>query len=612
MFIRLESSQRSDFSARQFQSLSRTRKLFQMSVSIIPCPSCKSLVLSDTIQCPTCKHVLKEELADEVAADLPAVERATDEVSCPDCGENVRQGLVRCWRCGGFLREDIAESYQKMLDAPQQVVLSETSPDEESPGGSTAVTTTDDDFELADGLNMMTQEEHAQIQAQQIQAETEVAQKTPSEIYSIKSQKSEAATKEEAGKTESKAPAPADSGIDDNPAVKAEGSAEAPAAEKGEAAPSESTGDPLLDIALQEENEAKLRQKGRRKKRASGERTAMPGFAFVFCPNGHRIQVEDRHRGQTGRCPRCKSFFHVPGVDWDAEKRKKLQAEEELKKESVYKEWMLDTRLHQVDPTKLKLKPGSLEKEFHEVDLGYTADKIIVVTNGKQEAGLFAGEKNKKKKEELRAEMQDHLRLEKEILDLPAAGYRLFGQEDMEKISVVQPAAYAHESMFAGVPVFGLGRIAVRLPVTDQDKDVKDILFVSFGLSDFRKFAKHLDDMFEVKELGQLEGVPLEDSESTLKCHYSDRQIKSIETTEFHTADPNIELEIVGRKCQGCGLVVGEESRKKEKLGGAAGKGIAKAKCPKCKGKFGDTTLFAIKEPEAKDDGMSESGGVSS
>jgi hypothetical protein len=139
---------------------------------------------------------------------------------------------------------------------------------------------------------------------------------------------------------------------------------------------------------------------------------------------------------------------------------------------------------------------------------------------------------------------------------------------------------------------------------------VKDILFVSFGLSDFRDFAKHLDEMFGVKDLGQLEGVPLEDRETTFKCHYSDRQIKSIETTDFHTADPDIELEIVGRKCQGCGLVVSEDSRKKEKLGGANGKGIAKAKCPKCKGKFGDTTLYAIKAAEAKEESLSETGGM--
>jgi hypothetical protein len=582
-----------------------------MSVSIISCPSCKSLILSDTIQCPTCKHVMKEELADGLAADLPAVERAADEVACPDCGENVRSGLVRCWRCGGFLREDIAESYQKMLDAPQQVTLSEAPVDDPLPdmtGGS--FTTTDDDFELADGLNMMTQEEHAQAQAERASAAE--AARTPSEIYSIKGKSEEAPAKAAA---ELKAPTPADSGIDKEPAseVAAGDAAEAPAAPpKEEPSPVGSAGDPLLDIALQEENEAKARQKGRRKKRASGERQAMPGFVFVFCPNGHRIQVEDRHRGQTGRCPRCKSFFHVPGIDWDAEKRKKEQAELEQKKESAYTGWMLDMRLHQVDPTKLKLKPGSLEKDFQEVDLGYTTDKIIVATNGKQGAGLFTGEKNKKKVDNLRAEMQDHLRLEKEILDLPAAGYRLFGKEDMEKVSIVQPAAYAHESMFAGIPVFGTGRIAVRLPVTEQDKDVKDILFVSFGLSDFRDFAKHLDEMFEVKDLGQLEGVPLEDGKSTYKCHYSDRKIESTEVTEFHTADPGIELEIVGRKCQGCGLVVSEDSRKKEKLGGANGKGIAKAKCPKCKGKFGDTTLHAIKEAEAKEGSMSESGGMNS
>lgn len=580
-----------------------------MSVSIISCPSCKSLILSDTIQCPTCKHVLKEDVAGAGVSDLPAVERATDEVPCPDCGEKVRSGLVRCWRCGGFLREEIAESYQKMLDAPQKVTLSEAPEPETDPlPDVSSLETTDDDFELADGLSMMTQEEHAQIQSQQPAEET--APKTPDEIYSIK--RSGGSGSETESEADSGAPAPADTGIDkDSESGEKDGASDESAAKpEPESAPVESTGDPLLDIALQEENEAKARMKGRRKKRASGERQAMPGFVFVFCPNGHRIQVEDRHRGQTGRCPRCKSFFHVPGIDWDAEKRKKQQAELEKKKESPYKNWMLDIRLHQVDPTKLKLKPGSLEKEFHEVDLGYAADRIIVVSNGKQGAGLFSGEKNKKKKEEMRAEMQDHLRLEKEILDLPAAGYRLFDKADMEKISVVQPAAYAHESMFAGIPVFGAGRIAVRLPVTDQDKDVKDILFVSFGLSDFRKFAEHLEEMSDVKDLGQLEGVPREDSKTTHKCHYSDRKIESIETTEFHTADPEIELEIVGRKCQGCGLVVSEESRKKEKLGGANGKGIAKAKCPKCKGKFGDTTLYAIKEPEAKEEGLTETGGM--
>ncbi len=148
---------------------------------------------------------------------------------------------------------------------------------------------------------------------------------------------------------------------------------------------------------------------------------------------------------------------------------------------------------------------------------------------------------------------------------------------------------------------------------TDQDKDVKDILFVSFTLSQFREFAGTIDKLFGVKDLGQMEGVPLTDSEIKGKCHYSDRQITSIEVTDFHKADPEMELEIVGRKCQACGLVVSEDSRKKEKLGGANGKGIAKAKCPKCQQKFGDTTLYALKEDaEAQEATLSETGGLSS
>ncbi|MHC4876832.1 MAG: hypothetical protein ACYTGL_10065 [Planctomycetota bacterium] len=553
-----------------------------MSVSIVSCPSCKQLVLSDTAQCPTCKHVFKKEHGDTPAPDLPSVVKAgEDEVACPDCGEMVRSGLVRCWRCGGFLREDIAERYQEMLDAPQQVTYSLV-PEDDPTTSSTDATAHDEDFELADGLNLLSESD----------VQSRSASPKPAEAEATVSEPDSAVADAETGETS------------DNTAATDEST---PAEETA------STGDPLLDIALQEEKEVAARAKDRRKKKAQGDKVAMKGFLFVFCPNGHRIQVEEKYRGQTGKCPRCRSFFHVPGIDWAKKKQEARQAEEEAAKESRYHAWQLDAPLHHVDPTKLKLKPGSLEKDFQEVDLAFSDDTMIVISHGKQNAGLFSGEKNAKKRDPLREAVQEHLRLEKEVLDLPAAGHREYKQEDMEKITVVQPAAYIHESMFAGVPVFGEGRIAVRLPVTDQDKDVKDILFVSFSLSQFREFAGTLDKLFDVKDLGQMEGVPLSDSEVKSKCHYSDRQITSIEVTGFHKADPSMELEIVGRKCQACGLVVSEESRKKEKLGGAAGKSIAKAKCPKCTQKFGDTTLYALKETAAaQETTMSENGGLSS
>ncbi|MDA0589534.1 MAG: hypothetical protein O3C17_16145 [Planctomycetota bacterium] len=607
-----------------------------MSVSIITCPGCKQLILSDTVQCPTCHHVLDEEKAAKITTELPTIVKASnDEISCPDCGEMVRAGLVRCWRCGGFLREEIAQTYQKMLNAPKNVTYSDvaaeqlnlkkgddsqkkTQPEPQQKQVPQMPIADDDDFQLADGINMISPEMMAIKQKAEARAEAQLQKKSESEeeTYGL------------ASKPEADTPAVADASTAQETLPEKSEDTTKPAEAKTEAADSEgqdaaggepesklaSTGDALLDIAMEEENEASSRRKthAQEKSRTKGDRVALKGFLYVYCPNGHQIQVEEKHRGQTGRCPRCKSFFHVPQLDWQAKKNEAKQAEAEAQKESRYKVWQLDAKIHQVDPTKLKLKPGSLQKEFQEADLGFTDESLLIVTHGKQNAGLFAGEKNKKKIDELRAAVQEHLRLDQELLDLPAAGYREYKKEAMENMQVVQPTAAVHESIFAGVPVFGEGLIAVRMPVTEQDKDVKDVLFVSFSLSEFREFGEQVKELFGIEDLGLLQAVPLEDTTLKHKCHYSDRIIESIEATEFHRADPKMELEIVGRKCQSCSLVVSEESRKKEKLGGTAGKGIAKAKCPKCTQKFGDKTLYGYKKPEGETESLDAGGGMKS
>jgi hypothetical protein len=620
-----------------------------MSVSIITCPGCKQLILSDTVQCPTCHHVFDEEKASKITTELPTVVKAAeDEISCPDCGEMVRAGLVRCWRCGGFLREEIAETYQKMLDGPQKVTYSEVAaeqlnqkktdvskkeatPEPEKKKKKPVQTSVadEDDFQLADGINMISPEQLAMKQKAEARAEAQLQKKSaekdetyglasspeteaPEEVADPAAQESAPEKPEEEAKPVEGA-VPAEAKTDNADADSGEASADGKEAADGEPGGKlAASGDALLDIAMQEENEVSSRRKTRAKEksRTKGDRVALKGFLYVYCPNGHQIQVEEKYRGQTGRCPRCKSFFHVPQLDWQAKKNQQKEAEAEAQKESRYKVWLLDAKIHQVDPTKLKLKPGSLQKEFQETDLGFTDENLLIVTHGKQNAGLFVGEKNKKKIDELRTAVQEHLRLDQELLDLPAAGYREYKKEAMENIQVVQPTAAIHESIFAGVPVFGEGLIAVRMPVTEQDKDVKDVLFVSFSLSEFREFGEQLKELFGIEDLGLLQGVSLEDSTSKHKCHYSDRIIESIEATEYHHADTKMELEIVGRKCQSCNLVVSEEARKKEKLGGAAGKGIAKAKCPKCTQKFGDKTLYGFKKPEGEAEGLDAGGGM--
>jgi hypothetical protein len=592
---------------------------------------------------------MKPEKVAVIVQDLPAVERAADDlIACPDCGEEVRRELVRCWRCGGFLRGDIAEKYEKMLDAPQKVTYSQVDDDDDAlplQGDDETEVASTDDFILGDGLSFLTPEQVARQQEvleQDLQpaAVPEPSQEDLDQAVADATARAEAARVKVAAEPETKArpeetkpeetygltgPAESDAAGETAVAGSPDSGLAAKKRKSKQSAPSKadteedeapvSTGDPLLDIALQEEREAKkrIRKAKRDKGRARRVAGAMAGYVAVFCPNGHRIQVDEKYRGLTGRCPKCKSMFLVPILDWEAERKAQQEAAEATRKVSRYDNWSLDLHLHRLDPAKLKLKPGSLASAFHEVDVCFTDEGFLVVVHGKQNAGLFAGEKNKKKKEELRVEVQDYLRLDKELLDLPAAGYRFYSPDDVRKSQVVQPAIYAHESMFAGVPVFGEGRIAVRLPVTAADQDTQDIMFLVFHLSDFRSFSTLVEEKFEFASFGQAEGVPLSDDFSNHKCHYSDRELKSIEVSEFHQADSAMELDLIGRKCQACGLVVSEESRKKEKLGGATGKGIAKAKCPKCEQKFGNTSLFGLKiEDEELDTSMSETGGVPS
>jgi len=125
-------------------------------------------------------------------------------------------------------------------------------------------------------------------------------------------------------------------------------------------------GDVLLEIALQEERETGKRRRRSPKRRGKGR--VILGF-LVFCPNGHRIEVQDRHRGKAGRCPKCKATFIVPEMSLkeqqDAEQAR-IAAEAATKQSATdnsagdYSHWMTDVHLHTVDPQKLRLKPSDV------------------------------------------------------------------------------------------------------------------------------------------------------------------------------------------------------------------------------------------------------------
>lgn len=365
-------------------------------------------------------------------------------------------------------------------------------------------------------------------------------------------------------------------------------------------------GDALLDAALAEQEEAAKRAKmGRRRPR----RTAITGLTadriLIFCPKGHRIQVQEKHRGRTGRCPNCKALFFVPLPETNqtggqaggdpaaaAAGDASVAAPEGAATPVGYSKWITDVHLHRVNPAKLKLKSGSLEAEYQTVDLGASPENLLVavVFSG---GGAFRGMQEPKKKPVTRQAMLEHLAAKKPLDQLPVAGKYPLTPDLLAQLKIVQPSVPGEESLFADVPVFGIGRIAVRLAPADGNNERA---YLSFTLSQFRAFSQMLSESYGLADYGAGTSIPLVDSLTEATCHYSEVAMQPLAPVglEYYRADPAIKLVVLGRRCEKCSLIVSEDSRKKEKIGAASDASVAKARCPKCKSKFGNITLYGV------------------
>jgi hypothetical protein len=584
-----------------------------MTVNILACPKCKSLVLPDTAQCPNCHHVFDERRATGIEySSGPRTEAPEEEVPCPGCNELVRKGLVRCWNCGTFMQQDIADSYRKMQISPPKVIYSDVG---QNPTDAETLSTTDSgrliDAPLAD--DSLDDEADFEVDGQMVDeaddfdlgaaeapsVQNEIVQSAPMFTVPTAPEPAKKPEAEAKASKDAKAPEAKTSKPTSNPEFANE-------FEKGFGGEDPgSGGDVLLRVALAEEAETG----GRRRGQKVAEGKARTGFR-IYCPNGHCIEVQERHRGQTGRCPRCREIYHVPAINWDEEKASQedkekkaaaiaaaVQAQGDANKPveisaGEYTRWMLDSHFHSLDLAKLKLKPGSLLKDFQEADVGFAPDGMLVVLLAKK-GGLFGGDK---KKLSTRDAVLDHLSKGQPRESLPAGGQHFFAAADMNQLRIVQPIVSTEHSMFAGVAVFGDGQIAVRLPKKDEKANPQ---FLSFTLSQFRRFSKILEEFYGMKGFGSESGVPLEDVFTERHCHFSDEVLRILENLDYYKDDPGYKLKIIGYKCAGCGLVVSEESREKEKIGDKAAKKLAKFKCPKCQKPFGNLPLHSIDTPAA-------------
>ncbi len=486
------------------------------------------------------------------------------------------------------MRKDVADKYAEMLAAPQKIIFSDQpdGPQEEliparitSKGQEVYDAVGDDDgFQLgADVASKFQQPANAE-QADEFQLDAV----QPAPIQQIGS---------------STAPAPDTD--HSTPAAEIKEVAEASEAPANENAASEQAAvepadspdkkdlnsEDFLGLALSEAKETQQRK--RRKLEQSRRRRIL-----VPCSTcGAWIRVHQDQAGRTVRCQKCKTPFVVPQI-----KKKEKPQGDKTKAAGFTVDWLEDVSMHVVNPTDIVLKPGSLEKDTQPADITFHDGQMHVIKFAPPEKkGLFGKANDQTSVSGQRKQIREAIGRAGNIDSIPVGECFLVAAAQASNLKLVQPVAEAHASMFAGVPVFGTGKIAVYLPIAQADNQQ---IFLSLTLTQCRQLAAELKQHFQIDLQLAENGVPATEQKDMLKCKLLEVPVEAIRNIEYYENDSAFELEMTGYRCGTCQAVISEEGRLRKKLGGAAGKGIAKAKCPSCAAKMGNHKTYRIgKQP---------------
>jgi hypothetical protein len=494
----------------------------------------------------------------------------------------VRAGLVRCWSCNGFMRADIAKRYHDLTTNPQPIIYSTIPPDQRSDflppraGIPTSGIQDADEFTLSDDVVASQGSTAFATPAAGVPDVPAVLTKPVSADGPDKPQ-----TVTGGGKG---AKSVADPSSASSSPVAAEATRPAPTAR-----PEKPASDDLLSIALQEQRDDRRRRTERLAERQKRQ-------VLVPCTCGAWLRVHEDFAGRIVRCKQCRSPIQIPEI-----RRRTAEKKEEKPVVQVNVTWISDVWFHVLAPGTVTLKPGSAAAQHLVADIAITPEAVHIVS-------FSAGEKKKKSLlsfgaaakagdvGDVRRQIREHVASTGEFQGLADCQVRSISADQIPVLKLVQPILKAHESMFAGVPIFGEGRVAIFLPVETEPGQQA---YCSFPLSGWRQFSLRLRELYGLLLPASENGVPESEKNETLSCFVNQSKVEAIKSLIYYQQDPAFELELSGYRCKSCGAAFSEEGRKKNKLGGANGKAIAKAKCPKCGGKMGEDPLYRIrKAPE--------------
>ena len=525
----------------------------------------------------------------------------------------VRTGLVRCWSCNGFMREDIAARYRNMTSNPQLIIYSTIPADQRtdylpprtndekdaipkaydsegfvlsgSAGNTNSQPAAEDGFELGSGTTKSTPVSQPAPKVTTSAAPVPAADAAKPAVPVDGPDKPKEQTPGVAAPAQEATSAPGPSDETSKPGTDAP-TKTARGSKSGE--------DDLLAIAMQDEREVKKRRSNKLAERKQKQ-------MLVPCSCGAWIRVHESQAGKSVRCRKCKQPIFVPQIRRKAEMKKTGKADAVA---SMDVTWIEAVRFFRLAPTSIVLKPGSVAEKFIEADLAVTDSQVVVVafTGGdKKKRGLLS-KAPKVDRAEQRNQLREQISKAGNFTGLVDVEVHTISADHVAEIRLVQPILKASESMFAGVPVFGDGRLAVFLPIALENGEQA---YCSQALSAFRTLCDLLKQKFKLELPAAENGVPAGEKVDNLSCFINQSRVEAIRDVTYYEQDPAFELELSGFRCKACTAVISEEGRLKNKLGGANGKSIAKAKCPKCSGKMGEDRLYRIKkadspEPTAK------------
>lgn len=545
------------------------------------------MILSDTDQCPQCGHTFYQRRGTDAQPTTPQVRRGAAEVrvACPHCSEMVRAGLVRCWNCNGFMKEEIAARYADLTTNPQKIIYSMIPPEERTdylPARTAQSNDDSDGFTLADdvltdaasGFGFALPAASANAPIADLSASPDRPQSTTPGGTGVIA---------DALLTDT---APADKST-------AAGDKSGTSEKSAEGASSKAGGsgtDDLFSIAMQEQREDRRRRNERQAERAKRQ-------MLLPCKCGAWVRVTDDLAGKVVRCRQCRQPVQVPEI-----RRRVTEKKEESTAPKLDVTWVNDVWFHVLTPTSVVLKPGSAAAQHTEADIAITDTGIHIIAfesgEKKKKSLLSFGSADKKQDRTAhRKQVRDEIAAKGQLSGLTGCDVRSIGIDDVRSLKLVQPIVKVQESMFAGVPIFGEGRIAVFLPIAREQGQQA---YCSFTISSWRILAARLKELFSLELPTADNGVPEAEKSDTHSCFVNQSKVESIRNLVYYQQDSGFELELSGYRCTACGAVVSEEGRKKNKLGGANGSGIAKAKCPKCSGKMGEDKLFRLKKVAEK------------